>query len=299
METRLSKEREQEFFRLKNLQANLAKSKPIPLKRNLNSEEYSDYDYDSEPKEVEYFTQWEKQVNTMAKPNEIDQKKILAQLLKGESTEPENIIKTSMDINKNSMFLMNKREQQKRKFKVHNDDIDNGEEYEENGQLGDTHQILEFCEKRIEKYSQEKEELWAQLNKVTSQLTEKEEALESYKTREKKLRNEKRLLENKVGELEVEMGRELQKAQEMQMEVDRKEEELQELRKFIEQEKAGFEEQKSQLNEAVERINGEKMEIQGNAEKINQKNLELQDFIDNQEVSLGRLYCIGIIIRKV
>ena len=279
LETRLSKEREEEFYRLKNMQVKLSPIKPKNKINFRNSREYSEGE--SEENDDRYFTQWERQINGAKKPTDEEQKRILARLLKGESSEPENIIKTSMNLNKHSLFLMNKKEKEPMEKK----EIPDKREME----LGDTHEILEFCEKRIEKYSQEKEELWGKLNQVTSELSERTEEVEELRKRERKIREEKRDLEDRLGELEVDIGREIQEKGELQMELKSKNEELEEMKLLIDREKGAFDEQKQSLSEAVDRINGEKREVEENAEKINQKNLELQEFIDNQEVSLGRL----------
>jgi hypothetical protein len=256
------REREEEFYRLKNLQAHLSNKNNMSLGKKDSSDE--------EGKEVEYYTHWEKQINAQRNPNEVEQKRILADLLR-QNSEPEVILEKSMNLNQKSMYLMSQKKSDSKKK-----------------EWGETAQMLEFCEKRIEKYSQEKEELWGKLNELMNDLEEKEEEVKEGRERENKWRKEKTILEDRISELQVEMGRQVQETQEKESELRKSEKEREEMEKTIEEERRRNGERNRELTEAVDKINREKQEIEKNAEEINKRNGELQDFIDNQEISLGR-----------
>ena len=283
-EKELGREREEEFYRLKNLQARLTENQTYESRNEIKEEFPSE---NEEQREYEFYTNWEKQINSQNRPSEAQQKKMLANLLR-ENNDPEIILKKSLNLNKKSMFLINNKKQKKTE-KMRPQLQKEISESEESTDLGETGEMLKFYEKRNQQYSKEKEELWSKVNKLMNDLKDTEEELELTKNREKKMRSEKRNLEDQLGELQVKIGREVQKTFEMETEVKQKDEELQELQKYSKEERENFENQKKQLGEAMQRISHEKGEIEQNAEKINQRNTELQDFIDNQEVSLGRL----------
>lgn len=264
-------EREAEFYRLKNLQAKLT---------HKRGESEGKQSSEEEPNEFQFYTNWEKQVNGRRRTEPAEQKKMLAALLK-ENHEPENILQKSLNINKESKSLMKKNLHPK---------FDSERVDEPGNDFGETAEMLQFCEQRIEKYSREKEELWAKLNEALGKLRNAEEQLSESRRRENRVRAQKAELEDQVANLQVKVGKEVQQTQEMRAEADEKEKEIGQLRRKTLDEKTELEKQKKELAKVVQEINREKEEIERNAEKINERNAELQGYIDNQEVSLGKAF---------
>lgn len=190
-----------------------------------------------------------------------------------------------MNLNQKSMNLMKKKSDKLVKGRI----LDNIErDASTDKKLGDTGTMVEFYQNRIEKYSQEKEELWGKLNNVMNEMKDMEEELRGSRQREQELRKEKVLLEDRVSELEVDMGRQVQQTQEKEEELRLCKIQMEELQNSVYEESAKNKEKNQELSEVIEKINLEKMEIEKNAEEINKRNTELQDFIDNQEISLGK-----------